>query len=179
MAWLVSCLSILPQKTEKVHQVLRGARPRVVAHHVTEILSSKSGDPVCLLGLQLGKLLRSKPECLRSQIAQLQCTVSPKKQCHCHDLKQDLNVPCGERQEHVVFRRPDQWRALLREADPCTQNARNATKCLRTSLQIFRTSIEPIAQTTYPDMPETGTSSNHCPPLQSQPLCSTYRSMCA
>ena len=61
-----------------------------------------------------------------------------------------------------MFRRPDQWRALLREADPCTQNARNATlpstECLRTGLHIFRTSIEPIAKTIHRDMPETGTS---------------------
>ena len=161
-AWLVSCLSILPQKTKKVHQVLRGARPQVVVNHVTELLSSKSGDLVCLSGLQLGKLLRSTLESIRSQITQLQCTESMNRRCHCHELKQDLRVPCGDKQQHVVFRSPDQWRALLRDSNPCTQNARNATlpstESLQTGLHIFRTSIEPIARTKHPDMPETGTS---------------------
>ena len=42
-AWLVSCLSILPQKTPKVYQLLRGSQPRLATEQVAHLLREKPG----------------------------------------------------------------------------------------------------------------------------------------
>ena len=44
--WLVSCLSILPQKPPKVHQVLHATRPHVATDRTARWLTNKRGTPV-------------------------------------------------------------------------------------------------------------------------------------
>ena len=119
-AWMVSCLSILPQKTLKVHQASHGARPHVATDRTARWLTKKPGTRVRIAQLFLGHLVHAPLDQLRDVVvAAADCFLQTN--CHCDVLKTEFRVKCGEQQHHIVFWHSQQWALLLTDPTPCTK----------------------------------------------------------
>ena len=127
-AWLISCVTLCPQRTPKIAALMRGAHPVQATRVTANTVRTMRGTPFEKGGVVLGTLCKTASQAIR-RVLQKESQREIMRHCNCTHvmhLHPELAVPG---QQHIVLRSDSKWQDFTGPdlAAAACQNARNSS----------------------------------------------------